>query len=74
MNKPVDAAKIAPKAAPAKEAKPALAKKESAPQSTAPATPKEETWEDRLPPINENFNLFEFKTLIVNHKDKHEGF
>lgn len=26
-----------------------------------------------MPPINENFNLFDFKTLIVNHKDKREA-
>lgn len=72
LNKPVEI-KTAPKAAPAKEVKPAPAKKEATPQSTAPATPKEETWEDRLPPINEKFNLFDFKTLIVNHKNKREA-
>ncbi len=26
-----------------------------------------------MPPINENFNLFDFKTFIVNHKDKREA-
>ena len=73
LNKPLEAVKIVPKAAPAKEAKPAPAKKEATPQSTAPATPMEETWEDRLPPINESFNLFDFKTYIVNHKNKREA-
>ena len=73
LNKPIEAVKTAPKAVPAKEAKATPAKKETSPQSTAPATPKEESWEDRLPPINEKFNLFEFKTLIVNHKTKREA-
>jgi hypothetical protein len=73
LNKPLEAVKVVPKAPPAKEAKPAPAKKEATPQSTAPATPKKETWEDRLPPINESFNLFDFKTYIVNHKNKREA-
>lgn len=34
---------------------------------------KEQTWEDKLPPLPEGFDLFAYKTYIVNHPDKREA-
>ena len=56
--------------APVKQAAPA--KKEAPATPTDPA-PKEQTWEDILPAVPEGFNLFDFKTLIVNAQDKKEA-
>ena len=67
-----------------KEEKPAAPAKKEAPLKNAVSTASQSTvasakeekqsnWEDLLPPIAESFNLFEFKTLIVNHADKREA-
>ena len=62
-------AEPAPKvAAPPKQAAPA--KKEVVQAAPSEPAPKEQTWEDLLPAVPEGFNLFEFKTLIVNAQDK----
>jgi elongation factor 1-gamma len=67
-----------PKQAPAPKAQPAkpqaAPKKETAPVEAPVKAPKEQTWEDKLPPIKEGFDLQEFKTLVVNAADKHEAF
>ncbi len=77
LSKPAEASKPQAAQPKAKEAgakaQQASKKEAAAAQVTTNALPKEETWEDKLPPINENFSLFDFKTLIVNHKDKREA-
>lgn len=68
--KPEEKAAAKPQPAPkAAQPKPAAAPKKEV-QPAEEVAVKEQSWEDKLPALKEGFNLFEFKTLIVNAADK----